>query len=83
MPLSDRLVEILARMVEAAIEGDQRLVSWAIESGTTLVEPCSCRVSAGEQACACNVEPPVRHSFMVRAAERSAARRVRRYAAEL
>ncbi len=70
MPLSDRLVEILARMVESAIEVDQRLVSWAIESGATLAEPCNCRATSGDQACACNAEPPARRAFMVRAAER-------------
>ena len=72
MPLSDHLVDILARMVQSAIDGDQRLVSWAIESGTALVEPCCCRAFVREQACACKVEPAVPRAYMIRATARLA-----------
>jgi hypothetical protein len=70
MPLSDPLVDILARMVQSAIEADQRLVTWALESGATLVEPCRCRARLGEQACSCKVEPAVTRAYMIRAAAR-------------
>jgi len=65
--LSDPLVMALARMVRSAIENNQRLVKWAVETETVLVEPCRCRLIIGEQGCVCNVEVQVPRAYMIRA----------------
>jgi hypothetical protein len=68
--LSDGLANILARMVLSVIEGERRLVAWAIESEATLVQSCCCRARVGDLACACKVEPAVPRAYMIRAAAR-------------
>jgi hypothetical protein len=50
---SKRLAEILAEMFMSAIDGDQRVVAWALESGATLVAPCKCKAAIGDQVCVC------------------------------
>lgn len=68
--LSKRLAQILADMVMSAIDGDQRVVAWAIETGATLVTPCKCRIAIGKQICTCAVEQGVPRAYMIRAAAR-------------
>jgi hypothetical protein len=64
------LAEILARMVEEAIEADQRWIRWAIETGEIPVEKCACRVVIGERGCICNVELAVPRAYLIRAKRR-------------
>ncbi len=66
--ISKRLAEILAQMVEAAIQGDQRWIRWAIETDETPVQKCSCRAFVGDESCVCNVEIAVPRAYMIRAA---------------
>jgi hypothetical protein len=68
--VTNRLAEILARMVQEAIEHDQRWIRWAIETDETPVEPCACRIVIGEQGCICNVELAVPRAYMIRAKRR-------------
>lgn len=73
--MSDPLVRALAEMVRSAVDNDQRLVVWALETGAVLAEPCSCRIDVGDKQCVCNVEPRTPHAYMIRAAARVAAGR--------
>jgi hypothetical protein len=66
---SKRLAEILAEMFMSAIDGDQRVVAWALESGATLVAPCKCKAAIGDQVCVCAVEPALPRAYVIRAAD--------------
>jgi hypothetical protein len=68
--LSDPLVRALAEMVRSAVDNEQRLVAWAVETGATLVRPCHCRVDVGDKQCICDVEPPLPRAYMIRASAR-------------
>jgi hypothetical protein len=68
--LSDPLVGIIARMVLEVIDADRRLLTWAVESGTTPVQSCRCRARVGDCECVCQVEPALPRAFMIRAAAR-------------
>ena len=68
--ISKRLAEILAQMVEAAIEGEQLWIRWAIETDEIPVQKCSCRARVGEEQCVCRVEVALPRAYMIRAARR-------------
>ena len=68
--ISKRLAEILAQMVEAAIEGEQLWIRWAIETDEIPVQKCSCRARVGEEQCVCSVEVALPRAYMIRAARR-------------
>jgi hypothetical protein len=68
--MTDALASIIARMVLEVIEADRRLLTWAIESGVTPAERCSCRARVANCACVCMVEPALPRAFMIRAAAR-------------
>lgn len=68
--VSKRLAEILAQMVEAAIESDQLWIRWAIETDEIPVQKCSCRARVGEEQCDCRVEVALPRAYMIRAARR-------------
>jgi hypothetical protein len=68
--VSRRLAEILAQMVEAAIESDQLWIRWAIETDEIPVQKCSCRARVGEEQCVCRVEVALPRAYMIRAARR-------------
>lgn len=72
--VTNHLAEILARMVQEAIEGDQRWIRWAIEHGEMPVEKCACRIVIGERGCICNVELALPRAYMIRAKRRLAQR---------
>jgi hypothetical protein len=68
--VSKRLAEILAQMVEAAMESDQLWIRWAIETDEIPVQKCSCRARVGEEQCDCRVEVALPRAYMIRAARR-------------
>jgi hypothetical protein len=73
--VSDPLVRALAEMVRSAVDNEQRLVGWAIKTGTALAQPCHCRVEIGDNQCICNVEPSIPRAYLIRASARLAAGR--------
>lgn len=64
------LAEALAAMVAEVMEGDQRWIRWAIETGETPVARCSCEARVGEECCVCRVEIAVPRAYLIRAARR-------------
>lgn len=61
------LILALAEVVRSAVIRQRQLVTWAVEHGVELVEPCDCRTHLDGSGCVCNVEVRVGARWMGKA----------------